>query len=285
MRAAPHASSWRQPRPQNGARSTPSPPRSWRARESGVEVVEPDVFASTPGRGIRAVVGAETILVGNAAVFDEHGIGGFDAVVPDGSATDVFVVRGGRALGAIRIADTLRPEAVAAVAGLRALGPRCVLLTGDAAAVAAAVARSLGVDEFSGDLLPEQKRGFVAALVERGRTVAMVGVAMGSGTDVARESADIVLLGNDLSRFVETIRIARRTRHIVLENFAGMVAFDAVGIALAAVGPLDPLLAAFIHVASELAFILNATRMLPRGAVRVRAERPTASRRYDPRAA
>jgi cation transport ATPase len=96
------------------------------------------------------------------------------------------------------------------------------------------------------------------ALVE-----ATVGVAMGSGTDVARESADVVLLGNALLKFVETLRVARWTRRIIMQNFAGTLAVDGVGILLATVGVLNPLLAAFIHVASELTFILNSARLLP----------------------
>jgi P-type E1-E2 ATPase len=92
---------------------------------------------------------------------------------------------------------------------------------------------------------------------------APIGVAMGSGTDVARESADVVLLGNDLSRFVETVRIARLAHRIIQFNFAGTLAVDAVGVGLAAAGLLNPLLAAFIHVASELTFILNSARLLP----------------------
>jgi Cu+-exporting ATPase len=94
-------------------------------------------------------------------------------------------------------------------------------------------------------------------------TEADVGVAMGSGTDVARESADIVLLGNDLARFVDTVRIARRTRWIIWQNFSGTIAVDTIGIVLAGLGFLNPLLAAFIHVASELVFILNSARLLP----------------------
>ena len=94
---------------------------------------------------------------------------------------------------------------------------------------------------------------------------ANVGVAMGSGTDVARESADVVLLGNDLLKFAETLSIARRTRRIIWQNFVGTIGVDAVGMALAAIGLLNPLLAAFIHVASELTFILNSARLLPPG--------------------
>jgi cation transport ATPase len=92
---------------------------------------------------------------------------------------------------------------------------------------------------------------------------ASVGVAMGSGTDVARESADVMLLGNDLSKFVETVQIARRAQRIIRFNFAGTLAVDAVGVGLAAFGYLNPLLAAFIHVTSELTFILNSARLLP----------------------
>jgi Cd2+/Zn2+-exporting ATPase/Cu+-exporting ATPase len=86
---------------------------------------------------------------------------------------------------------------------------------------------------------------------------------MGSGTDVTRESADVVLLGNNLVRFVDAIALARRTRGIIWQNFAGTIAVDTVGIVLAGFGYLNPLFAAFIHVASELIFILNSARLLP----------------------
>jgi cation transport ATPase len=92
---------------------------------------------------------------------------------------------------------------------------------------------------------------------------ASVGVAMGAGTDVARESVDVVLIGNDLSKFIDTVRIARNCRRIILQNFYGTLIVDAIGIGLAAAGFLNPFLATFIHVASELTFILNSTRLLP----------------------
>jgi Cu+-exporting ATPase len=97
---------------------------------------------------------------------------------------------------------------------------------------------------------------------------------MGSGTDVARESADAVLLGNDLLKFVETLGVARRTRRIIWANLVGTIGVDALGIGLAACGLLNPLFAAFIHVASELTFILNSARLLPS---RAREERLTAT--------
>jgi cation transport ATPase len=104
-----------------------------------------------------------------------------------------------------------------------------------------------------------------------------VGVAMGSGTDVARESADVVLLGNDLLRLAETVRTARRCRHIIWFNFAGTLAVDSVGVGLAAFGMLNPLFAAFIHVSSELAFILNSARLLPVTPKATRVQQPSAS--------
>ena len=155
---------------------------------------------------------------------------------------------------------------------------RTVLLTGDARAVADVVGNRLGVDEVGAELLPEGKLARVEALLAKGRQVAMVGdgindapalmrasvgVAMGSGTDVARETAGVLLLGDDLLKFVTTLKIARRTRGVIRFNFAGTLAVDAVGVALAALGQLPPLAAALIHVGSELAFIFNSARLLP----------------------
>lgn len=194
-------------------------------------------------------------------------------------ASDVFVARDGQVLGMIAVADTVRPEAKEAVDALKKMGIRVTLLTGDSKAVADAVARQLGIVEVVVEALPEDKLARTREFVKSGRVVAMigdgvndapalveanVGVAMGSGTDVARESADVVLLGNDLVRFVETLRVAKRVRRTIWQNFAGTLSVDALGILLAACGLLGPLLAAFIHVTSEMTFILNSARLLPR---------------------
>jgi P-type E1-E2 ATPase len=158
------------------------------------------------------------------------------------------------------------------------MGIRVVLLTGDTKQAAETVANLLGIMEGHSGLLPQQKAHFIAEQVRNGRVAAMlgdgindasalaeatVGVAMGAGTDLARESADVVLIGNDLEKFVETVRIARNCRRIILENFYGTLVVDTIGIGLAAAGFLNPLFAAFIHVASELTFIANSTRLLP----------------------
>jgi Cu+-exporting ATPase len=247
--------------------------------ERGRTLIEPEQFDYTPGRGIAALVGGSTILVGNRALLHDRGVSvPKDFAGGTGEASEIYVARDGVLLGAVVVADIVRPEAERAISALGRMGLRTILLTGDTKPVADSVARALGITEVAADLLPEDKLTRIRELVAQGRIVAMVGdgindapaltaanvgVAMGSGTDVARESADVVLLGNDLERFADTVAIARRTRRIIWQNFVGTVAVDTLGIALASIGFLNPLLAAFIHVTSEMTFILNSARLLP----------------------
>jgi len=257
------------------------------ASKQAVAVPEPDSFRYTMGRGITASVEGRTVLVGNRKLLAEAGIDAPGRV--DGKVgSDIVVAADGHYLGEIIVADTIRPEARKAIDALHGLKVRTLLLTGDTAAVGQSVAQELGIDEVVSDMLPEDKLRKVRELVASGRAVAMIGdgvndapaltaanlgIAMGSGTDIAKESADVVLIGNDLFKLVETLRIARRTRAIIWQNFAGTVGIDAFGIALAAFGFLNPLLAAFIHVGSELAFILNSVRLLPVGGKSAMADR------------
>jgi Cd2+/Zn2+-exporting ATPase/Cu+-exporting ATPase len=249
-----------------------------KARELSLPMIDPEQFHYTLGRGIACRVSGVEILVGNRGFFREKGI---DITEPESigdSASKIFVAREGCMLGTIGVADVLRPDAAQAIAGLHAMGLRTVLLTGDTQAVANSIARGLGIDDVQAELLPEHKAERVNALRTQGRNVAMVGdgindapalteanvgVAMGAGTDVARESADIVLIGNDLPKFVETVKIARWCRRIIMTNFVGTLTVDGIGVGLAAFGLLNPLLAALIHVVSELIFILNSARLLP----------------------
>jgi len=249
-----------------------------RAAERGLAGVTADAFEYQPGHGVTARIHGAEVLVGSRRHMAEHGVA-MPNVPTASTAREIHVARDGRYLGSILVADTVRPEARGAVQQLKALGVHVVLLTGDTAETARSVAQELAVGEVAAGLLPEQKLDRVRALVGSGHTVAMVGdgvndapalvaanvgIAMGSGTAVARESADIVLLGNDLEKLVDTVRIARRTRAVIYQNFAGTLTVDAVGVALAAYGLLPPIAAAFIHVTSELLFILNSARLLPR---------------------
>ncbi len=215
--------------------------------------------------------------MGNRAHLADRGIETGGAASSDGS--QIFVAQEGRLLGTLKVADALRPESSEAIARLRAMGLRTILLTGDAREPSEALARQLAIDEVVAGLLPEDKQAQIVRLQTDGRSVVMlgdgindgpalaqadVGVAMGSGTDLARESADVLLIGNDLLKFTSMIEVSRRCRRIITQNFAGTIAVDGVGIVLAGLGVLSPLVAAFIHVSSELVFILNSTRLLPR---------------------
>jgi heavy metal translocating P-type ATPase len=251
-----------------------------RATELAIPLADPDEFSYAPGKGVRVTYQGDVILVGSRALLTQHDMTNLP-VSGNGAdgASEVYVARAGQVLGSIRIADVLRPEAKSAVVALRQMGLKIVLLSGDSQTATSSVGRDLGVDEAVGALLPEQKANWVTKLRSEGHNVAMVGdgindtpalveanvgIAMGSGTDVAQESADVILIGSDLSKLVETLRIARRCRGIIMQNFVGTLAVDSVGVGMAAFGFLNPLLAAFIHVTSELAFILNSTRLLPR---------------------
>ena len=252
------------------------------AHQRRLSVPEPESFEYRPGRGViagnRDNGTIEKIIVGNRALLEEQGIR--VPAIANGSvpASEVLVARGKNFLGSIYVADQLRPESIAAIEALTSMDIETVLLTGDAKAVAAHVGETLGLKNVYAELLPDQKLQHVTEWVKKGRIVAMVGdgindapalaeanvgVAMGSGADVARESADVVLIGNDLSKFVETLRIARACKRIIMQNFYGTLLVDGIGVALAAFCLLNPLLAAFIHVSSELTFILNSTRLLP----------------------
>jgi Cd2+/Zn2+-exporting ATPase/Cu+-exporting ATPase len=248
------------------------------AREWSLEVAEPEDFRYFPGKGIVCQVNGARAIVGTRALLESEGI----IPSPTGQAaqesSEVLVASGGRFLGSIHILDVLRPEAAAAMRELKAMRCRTVLLTGDRKEIGDAIGRELGVDEVRSELLPEEKVEWVRDIQLQGNYVVMlgdgvndapalleadVGVAMGSGTDVARESSAAVLIGNDLLRFVEVLKIARRCRNIIYANFAGTLIVDAAGVLLAALGMLNPVFAALIHVSSELLFIGNSARLLP----------------------
>ncbi|NDV00279.1 cation-translocating P-type ATPase [Pseudoroseicyclus sp. CLL3-39] len=247
------------------------------ARGRGLQAVEPTRFHYVPGRGVEVEGPNGTIHVGNPSWLSEHGVAAAEADSGAGSA--ILVAEAGRYLGAIRVEDRIRPEARAAMDRLRAMGIRTLLLTGDTRRIAEAVASELGVDEVEAELLPQDKLARIERLAaEAKRPVAMVGdgvndapalaaanvgVAMGSGTEVAREKADVVLLGNDLERFADTLHVARRTRSIIWFNLWGTIVVDLLGLAAAMTGMIGPTQAVLVHTISELAFILNSARLLP----------------------
>ena len=249
-----------------------------RAAEAGLTVTAPEEFQYIPGAGISCSLDHLAILAGSRAFLHQKQID-LSGHAARTDHSEILVASNGQYVGAIRIADTLRPEARDAIRALHSMGLKTVLLTGDARAVADAIANEVGIDEIYAEVLPDEKNTIIKRFISDRKKVAMVGdgindapalmqatvgIAMGSGTEVARESANIMLIGNDLLRLVDTIRISRRCRRIIIQNFGGTLAVDSIGVGLAAFGLLNPLFAAFIHVVSELTFILNSARLLPR---------------------
>ena len=257
----------------------------------------PDDVAYSPGAGVSALVDGRRITVGRRQ--DQTRRPGQEVPAPDASATigpgisdasdpeapsatSVVEVRADdRLLGTITVADRLRQGAATAVRDLGEMGLEVLMLTGDSAASARRVARALGLaeEQVRADLLPTDKEEVIDSLRRAGKCVAMVGdgvndapalgaadvgIAMGTGTDVAREAGDVVLVGSDPADLVETVRVARRARGIIMVNFVGTVVVDVAGMIAAGLGLLGPVAAALVHVVSESAFILNSARLVPR---------------------
>ena len=253
----------------------------------------PGDVAYSPGAGVSAHVEGRRITVGrcrgqknqperDASDCDDEAALSTESDPEAPSATSVVEVRAdGQLLGTIALADRLRQGAAAAVRDLGDMGVEVLMLTGDSAASARHVAGLLGLaeEQVRANLLPTDKEEVVDSLRRVGKRVAMVGdgvndapalgaadvgIAMGTGTDVAREAGDVVLVGSAPADLVETVRVARRVRRIIMVNFVGTVVVDVVGMVAAGLGLLGPVAAALVHVVSESAFILNSARLVPR---------------------
>ena len=229
------------------------------------------------GHGVVATVQGRTVCVGNAKLMAEHGIT-CDACELTG--TILHVAADGRYLGHIVIADTVKDDAASAIRDLHAAGvERCVMLTGDRAEVAQAVARELGIDEVEAQLLPQDKVGKVEELLDTARgnlafvgdgindapvlTRADVGIAMGAmGSDAAIEAADVVLMDDKPSNIARAVRLARRTMAIVWQNIVFAIGVKVLILVLAAFGIAGMWLAVFGDVGVAVIAILNAIRAM-----------------------
>ena len=234
-------------------------------------------FAAHRGSGVSAVLDGEPIAVGNAALMGEMGISVCDEM--SGTAnelarqgnTPMFVARGGSVLGVIAVMDTVKPGAQPAVAALRGMGVRTVMLSGDRAEVAAAVASICGVDEYRAEMLPGDKSDAITRLQADGNVVAMVGdgindapalaladvgIAMGAGSDIARESADITLMRDDLAGVATSLQVSRTTMRTIRQNLFWAFFYNTMLIPVAA-GVLYPVFAALGGVPNSLTFFFG----------------------------
>ncbi|ROQ32460.1 Cu+-exporting ATPase [Streptomyces sp. PanSC19] len=242
------------------------------AAERCGELPVPKTFENVPGLGVRGSVDGRLVLVGRAALLEAEGVEAPATTEPGA----VHVAWDGVARGTLTVADTVKDTSAEAVARLRALGLRPVLLTGDHRAVAEAVAAEVGIDEVIAEVLPEEKAEVVRRLRAEGRTVAMVGdgvndaaalavadlgLAMGTGTDAAIEASDLTLVRGDLRVAADAIRLARRTLATIRGNLGWAFGYNLAALPLAAAGLLNPMIAGLAMAFSSVFVVSNSLRL------------------------
>ncbi|MEB3980385.1 heavy metal translocating P-type ATPase [Mycobacterium sp. 663a-19] len=258
------------------------------ARERGIDIPALSAFDSITGKGVRATVAGLTVLVGTATLLTENGIDTAElehisAKLAAEGKTPILAAVDRHPAGVIAVADTVKDDSVAAIAALRELRLQVVMITGDNARTAAAIARQVGVERVLAEVLPEHKAGEIRRLQAEGRRVGMVGdgindapalaqadvgLAIGTGTDVAIEAADITLISGSLAGVVTAIRLSRATMRNIRQNLFFALIYNAIGIPLAAgvLYPLlglrlSPMIAAAAMALSSLSVVGNANRL------------------------
>ncbi len=267
------------------------------ARDRGVELSPAADFEASVGHGVNATVGGHAVVVGSSRLIHEVGIDASAlaeraASLEAQGKTVVYTAVDGRLAGAIAIADTLKAETRGTVAELKRLGLEVAMVTGDNRATAEAIAREAGIDRVLAEVLPDRKAAEVKRLQEEGHVVAMVGdgindapalaqadvgIAIGTGTDIAIESSDLTLISGDLGGVAAALRLSRQTMRTIKQNLVGAFAYNAtlVPVAAGVLYPvwgvlLDPIFAAAAMAASSVTVVTNALRL--RGFRRTAAE-------------
>jgi Cu+-exporting ATPase len=259
-----------------------------RARELQISLPKVQVFEAIPGRGVRAQIEDRQVVLGNGALMAQTGVmlnGLEDSAreLAQRGVTPMYVAFDRHPAGLITVADTLKPESREAIEQLKALGLEVWMLTGDNRETAETIARQVGIDRVMGEVLPEQKAAKIQELQARGRIVAMVGdgindapalaqadlgIAIGSGTDVAMAASDVTLVGGDLRHIVTAVALSRRTVGVIKQGLFWAFAYNVVliPVAMGALYPffgvlLDPVLAAAAMAMSSVSVVTNALRL------------------------
>jgi Cu+-exporting ATPase len=254
-----------------------------KANEEKLTLSEPTNFQSIPGQGVRGIVEGKSVSVGNAALMGSVGAAGKSPASAVPNSTSIYVAIDGKYAGSIAVADPVKPSTANALRELKAQGIRLVMLTGDNQAAAQEIAKSLGIEEFKAEVLPAQKAQIVAALQKEGRIIAMagdgindapalaqaqVGIAMGTGTDIAMESGGITLLKGDLEGILRARKLSQATMRNIRQNLFFAFFYNAIGVPVAAgaLYPffgllLSPILAAAAMSFSSVSVITNSLRL------------------------
>ena len=252
------------------------------ARDRGIELAPVESFANTEGLGVQGVVDGQAVVAGRErflADWSMHLDPTLTAARDDAESagrTPIYVGWDGQARAVLVVSDTIKPTSAEAISGLRQLGLRPVLLTGDNQRSANAVATQVGIDEVIAEVLPADKVDVIKRLQAEGRVVAMIGdgvndaaalaqsdlgLAMGTGTDVAIEASDLTLVRGDLRAAVDAIRLSRRTLATIKANLFWAFAYNIAALPLAAAGLLNPMLAGLAMAFSSVFVVSNSLRL------------------------
>jgi Cu+-exporting ATPase len=249
--------------------------------ESGSKLPIIEHFEAIPGHGIKSVIGGSTVFMGTRKLLADNEIS-LNATISDAKElendgkTVMFMAVSGSHVATLAVADTLKETSKQAVAELRALGLDVIMLTGDQQRTAEAIAKTTGIEHVVAGVLPERKAEVIAELQAKGKRVAMVGdgindapalavadigMAMGTGTAVAIEAADVTLMQGDLLRVADTIKMSRLTVRNIKQNLFWALAYNSVGIPIAAAGLLAPWVAGAAMAFSSVSVVLNSLRL------------------------
>lgn len=252
-----------------------------KAKEGGDVLFNASGVSAVPGKGIRGMVEGKAVLVGSPAFLEEHGVtvvayaNDITRLRSEGK-TAVAVGVNGKIFGVLGIADVVKPHAKEAIAALRAQGLAVTMLTGDHRITADAIARELGIADVVADVLPAEKLAAVRRIQESGKRVVFVGdgindapaltqaelgIAMGGGTDVAIEAGQMVLVGGGPEKVVTALHLTKETYRVIRQNLFWAFVYNVVGIPLAALGLLSPILASAAMAFSSVSVVLNSLRL------------------------
>lgn len=251
------------------------------AKSKGMDLVDPESFTAIPGHGVEAVVDGKNVLLGNRRLMNSKNVdispiqARIEGLENEGKTAMIMAV-GGKPYGIIAVADTVKETSAEAVKALKNMGIKAYMITGDNRRTAEAIAKQVGITNVLAEVLPEHKAEEVEKLRAQGEVVGMVGdgindapalasadvgMAIGTGTDVAIETADIILMRGDLRGIVDAIRLSRATMRIVKQNLFWAFAYNTAGIPVAALGYLSPVLAGAAMALSSVSVVTNSLRL------------------------
>ncbi|MEH7791723.1 heavy metal translocating P-type ATPase [Bacillus safensis] len=250
-------------------------------KERGLEAVEVEAFQADPGHGIEAKAAGHKLLIGTRKLLQKHHIQ-YEQIeasvttLEEQGKTAMLVAIDGEFAGIVAVADTIKSSSPQAISRLKEQGIHVVMMTGDNKLTAEAIAKQAGINHVIAEVLPEEKAAHIAALQEQGKKVAMVGdgindapalatanigMAVGTGTDVAMEAADITLMTGDLHAIADALEFSKKTMRNIKQNLFWALAYNCIGIPIAAFGFLAPWLAGAAMAFSSVSVVLNALRL------------------------